>query len=285
MRREIATHRLSPVALTSALVRPLPLFPCSLPPQSLMAARKPDNQNASWSRSLRDSADDTSDNDDPPDARPLGGRTASTESAAEGSSWSTGADAVDIGLVNEPASLKFVETPFTLAKLRTGARRGGGGATADVQTVTKGQKVRRNAQKLELQDWADLPRVGASPHALRLSSPAKPALPGTTVSKGSKNPAHVAGQTPAGAALNNGVPVPRLAAGSSAPSLPPALVAWRRLVPQSSSPLTRERHPPRHDAVPTLQGLHAATATSDASSALGTALSRELAPHRLPAMY
>ena len=117
-----------------------------------MAARKPDNQSASWSRSLRDSADDTSDNDDPPDARPLGGRTASTESAAEGSSWSTGADAVDIGLVNEPASLKFVETPFTLAKLRTGARRGGGGATADVQTVTKGQKVRRNAQKLELQD-------------------------------------------------------------------------------------------------------------------------------------
>ena len=79
---------------------------------------------STWSRSLRDSDDDSdSPSDEPllsaPSSSPARAERTSSPST-EGSEWAWGGDTVDIGLVSEPPGLRFVETPFTLAK-RTGA--------------------------------------------------------------------------------------------------------------------------------------------------------------------
>jgi len=98
---------------------------------------------STWSRSLRDSDDDSdSPSDDPlpsaPSSSPARAERTSSPST-EGSEWAWGGDTVDIGLVSEPSGLKFVETPFTLAK-RTGASKA---STAGAPKSTSSQyKVR-----------------------------------------------------------------------------------------------------------------------------------------------
>ncbi|BGP42848.1 hypothetical protein JCM10449v2_006860 [Rhodotorula kratochvilovae] len=93
-----------------------------------MPSPRTPTKNSSWSRSLRDSDDDSCDDAAPPPRSSRQKRTRTTSSDADGFTWGAGSDAVDIGLVSEPAGLKFVETPFTLAK-RTGARGNCGGGT------------------------------------------------------------------------------------------------------------------------------------------------------------
>ncbi|GAA6057955.1 hypothetical protein JCM3770_000649 [Rhodotorula araucariae] len=99
----------------------------------------------SWSRSLRDSDDDSCDDSAPP---PRLKRTRTTSSDTDRFTWGSGADLVDIGLVSEPADLKFVETPFTLAK-NTGARRNsaGGKGGGDGRGSGKGLKAPRSIVK------------------------------------------------------------------------------------------------------------------------------------------
>ncbi|GJN93096.1 hypothetical protein Rhopal_006141-T1 [Rhodotorula paludigena] len=89
-----------------------------------MATDKDSRKTDGWSRSLLD-ADDSSDDDasarSPSRSKLHAQRTRTVSSELEGFAWGAGFDHVDIGLVDEPADLKFVETPFTLAK-RKGAR-------------------------------------------------------------------------------------------------------------------------------------------------------------------
>ncbi|GAA6057966.1 hypothetical protein JCM3770_000655 [Rhodotorula araucariae] len=103
------------------------------------------DKDTSWSRSLRDSDDDSCDDSAPP---PRLKRTRTTSSDADRFIWGSSADLVDIGLVSEPADLKFVETPFTLAK-NTGARRNsaGGKAGGDGRGSGKGLKAPRSIVK------------------------------------------------------------------------------------------------------------------------------------------
>ncbi|GAA5995541.1 uncharacterized protein JCM10292_005239 [Rhodotorula paludigena] len=89
-----------------------------------MATEKGSREADGWSRSLLD-ADDSSDDDasarSPSRSKLHPQRTRTVSSELEGFVWGAGLDHVDIGLVDEPADLKFVETPFTLAR-RTAAR-------------------------------------------------------------------------------------------------------------------------------------------------------------------
>ncbi|BGP34770.1 hypothetical protein JCM10296v2_006592 [Rhodotorula toruloides] len=93
-----------------------------------------------WSSSL---CDDDFSSDDVAGPRSLstsrGARTAGLgdEDDEEGFVWGSTTDFVDIGMVDEPASLKFVETPFTLAK-RTGAT-GGKAAQSVAKQKAKGK--------------------------------------------------------------------------------------------------------------------------------------------------
>ncbi|BGP51057.1 hypothetical protein JCM10450v2_006983 [Rhodotorula kratochvilovae] len=86
-----------------------------------MTALKTPRKDSSWSRSLRDSEDGSCDDAAPP-PRSRQKRTRTTSSDADAFTWGASTDTVDIGLISEPTGLKFVETPFTLAK-RMGARR------------------------------------------------------------------------------------------------------------------------------------------------------------------
>ncbi|BGP02869.1 hypothetical protein RTBOTA2_005857 [Rhodotorula toruloides] len=93
-----------------------------------------------WSSSLRDD-DFSSDDDAGPRSLSTsrGARTAGLgdEDDEEGFVWGSTTDFVDIEMVDEPASLKFVETPFTLAK-RTGAT-GGKAAHSVAKQKEKGK--------------------------------------------------------------------------------------------------------------------------------------------------
>lgn len=90
-----------------------------------MSARKVPRQRSGWSTALRDD-DDDDDSSEPDTSTPSHARLAqgpkvtpdATPTYREGSDWdwNWAGDAVDIGLVPEPKELKFVETPFTLAK-------------------------------------------------------------------------------------------------------------------------------------------------------------------------
>ncbi|BGP51037.1 hypothetical protein JCM10450v2_006963 [Rhodotorula kratochvilovae] len=125
-----------------------------------MPATKTPTKNASWSRTLRDSDNDSCDDAAPPPRSSRQTRTRTTSSDADGFTWGAGTDTVDIGLVSEPAGLKFVETPFTLAK-RTDARRDNG--------VRRGGKGGRSGGKVQQ------PHSSSPPH-IRTDSPS-PELP------------------------------------------------------------------------------------------------------------
>lgn len=84
-----------------------------------------------WSSSLRDD-DDGSDDDDGPDNSRAFTTARTGVDDDEGFAWGSTTDFVDIGLVDEPASLKFVETPFTLAKRAGGTARNGSKAAQSV---------------------------------------------------------------------------------------------------------------------------------------------------------
>ncbi|BGP51029.1 hypothetical protein JCM10450v2_006955 [Rhodotorula kratochvilovae] len=133
----------------------------------MIAPRTP-RKDSSWSRSLRDSDDDSCDDAAPPPRSSRQKRTRTTSSDADGFTWGAGSDAVDIGLVSEPAGLKFVETPFTLAK-RTGARGNCGGGT-------DGKGGRRSAATQQP------PRSATNTAPLKPSQPLKPP-PTTTTHK------------------------------------------------------------------------------------------------------
>lgn len=105
-----------------------------------MATGKGSRKADGWSRSLLD-ADDSSDDDasarSPSRSKLHPQRTRTVSSELEGFVWGAGFDHVDIGLVDEPADLKFVETPFTLAR-RTAAR--SKQSTVTSPTARKAQK-------------------------------------------------------------------------------------------------------------------------------------------------
>ncbi|GAA5992161.1 hypothetical protein JCM10908_001797 [Rhodotorula pacifica] len=84
------------------------------------------SQQDGWSTSLRDDDDASSSSADEANPRQpttTASNTDKNELYTEGSDWdwNWSSDLVDIGLVQEPDELKFVETPFTLAKRNAAA--------------------------------------------------------------------------------------------------------------------------------------------------------------------
>ncbi|GAA5968433.1 hypothetical protein JCM11641_007635 [Rhodosporidiobolus odoratus] len=95
-----------------------------------------------WSRSFRDDDFESSDdNEQPASTSATGKRREAADSGGE--DWSTTwggsdrqSDPIDIGLINEPPELKFVDTPFTIAKRRGADRvRGEDKARKEIQMV------------------------------------------------------------------------------------------------------------------------------------------------------
>ncbi|GAA5902379.1 hypothetical protein JCM8208_007273 [Rhodotorula glutinis] len=199
----------------------------------------------SWSRSLRDSDDD----DDSPDhhlaptssASPARTKRTSTP-IDEGSDWAWGADTVDIGLVSEPQGLKFVETPFTLAK-RTGASKHS--ATSNRPTAPKGT---------------------SSQYKTPRSTPVKPPAPPKPPSSFSLPPLKVDKPTPTGPATARGAKTAASSPTSSRGNRPPALSRAPPHLPvahtSSSSPLAPRR--PTHEVV--LQDVPETAPTTTATS-------------------
>ncbi|BGP42839.1 hypothetical protein JCM10449v2_006851 [Rhodotorula kratochvilovae] len=176
-----------------------------------MTALKTLRKDSSWSRSLRDSDDDSCDDAAPPPRSSRQTRTRTTSSDTDGFTWGAGIDAVDIGLVSEPAGLHFIETPFTLAK-RTGARRNCGGGT-------DGKGGRRSAATQQP------PRSATNTAPLKLSQPLKP--PPTTATH--KTPVMLTATAPVD-------PVDQLALHPHPTHPPPARPVPSAPAPQPSSP-------------------------------------------------
>ncbi|KAK4329891.1 hypothetical protein RTBOTA2_005853 [Rhodotorula toruloides] len=174
-----------------------------------------------WSSTLRD--DDFSSDDD------AGPRSLSTsrgvqtagwgdEDDEESFAWGSTTDFVDIGMVDEPASLKFVETPFTLAK-RTGAA---------------GGKAARSVAKQKEKGKATVPPPSAK------AGPAPPlaSLPGQNMSQSASKAGPAAAappKTPAKAkASSTFKPLQPLSAAPVAPRAPVAPTPARKAVLPSS---------------------------------------------------
>ncbi|GAA5964305.1 hypothetical protein JCM8115_006062 [Rhodotorula mucilaginosa] len=99
----------------------------------VLATARANKPRDGWSTSLRNDDDDDSDDDcsSSPSAAP-------PPPPAEGSDWdwNWSSELIDIGLVDEPAHLRFVETPFTLAKRNALTKR----AAAETETVANTEK-------------------------------------------------------------------------------------------------------------------------------------------------
>lgn len=104
----------------------------------VLATARANKPRDGWSTSLRN-ADDDDDNDDGSSSP----SAASRPPPAEGSDWdwNWSSELIDIGLVDEPAHLRFVETPFTLAKRNALTKR----AAAETETLANTEKRKKLA--------------------------------------------------------------------------------------------------------------------------------------------
>ncbi|TKA53552.1 hypothetical protein B0A53_03843 [Rhodotorula sp. CCFEE 5036] len=124
----------------------------------VLATARANKPRDGWSTSLRNADDDDSDDDgsSSPSA-------ASRPPPAEGSDWdwNWSSELIDIGLVDEPAHLRFVETPFTLAKRNALTKR----AAAETETLANTEKRKK---------------LATTPAAAASAKKAKPATTTTT---------------------------------------------------------------------------------------------------------
>lgn len=127
-------------------------------PGMVLATARANKPRDGWSTSLRNADDDDSDDDgsSSPSA-------ASRPPPAEGSDWdwNWSSELIDIGLVDEPAHLRFVETPFTLAKRNALTKR----AAAETETLANTEKRKK---------------LATTPAAAASAKKAKPATTTTT---------------------------------------------------------------------------------------------------------
>ncbi|BGP27086.1 hypothetical protein Rt10032_c12g4886 [Rhodotorula toruloides] len=175
-----------------------------------------------WSCSLRHDDNDISGDDAGPRS-PSTSRSAQAGSWGDrddddGFAWGSTTDFVDIGMVDEPASLKFVETPFTMAK-RAGAT--SGKAAKSVAKPKEKGKARRPPPPAKAQP---APSPASLPRQSTVQSASKAGLAAAASSK-----------TPAKAKTTSTFkPLQPFSAAPVAPRAPAAPSPAHKTIPPSS---------------------------------------------------
>ncbi|GAA5935176.1 hypothetical protein JCM10213_000668 [Rhodosporidiobolus nylandii] len=129
-----------------------------------------------WSRSLRDDdLESSSSGDDEPASPQAGSKGGGTDSEGWTSTWGgAGSDVYDIGLVDEPAGLRFVDTPWTRAKRAAADRDGGKGSAGLTSSASEAAPSRKRPAKAVSKSFSAAPKTD-SKQPVRPTAPAKPA--------------------------------------------------------------------------------------------------------------